>query len=43
LDKLTNDTENHNKIRNLVEELRVWKEKVKKLEKTVKKDKETRK
>ncbi len=43
LDKLTNDVENHNKIRNLVEELRVWKEKVKKLEKACKKDKETRK
>ncbi len=34
--------DNHNKIRNLVEELRVWKEKVKKLEKACKKDKETR-
>ena len=43
LDKLANDTENHNKIRNMVEELRIWKEKVKKMEKTVKKDKETRK
>ena len=43
LDKLTNDVENHNKIRNMVEELRVWKEKVKKLEKACKKDKETRK
>ena len=43
LDKLTNDVENHNKIRNMVEELRVWKEKVKKLEKMCKKDKETRK
>jgi hypothetical protein len=32
LDKLTNDVEYHNKIKNLVEELRVWKEKVKKLE-----------
>lgn len=43
LDKLTNDVEYHNKIKNLVEELRVWKEKVKKLEKKCQKDKETRK
>ena len=43
LDKLTNDVESHTKIKNMVEELRVWKEKVKKLEKAVKKDKETRK
>lgn len=39
---MTNDVENHNKIRNLVEELRIQKEKVKKLEKECKKDKETR-
>lgn len=43
LDKLTNDTEYHNKIKNLVEELRVWKEKVKKLERQCEKDKDTRK
>jgi len=35
--------ESQTKIKSLVEELRVWKEKVKKLEKAVKKDKETRK
>jgi len=43
LDKLTNDVEYHSKIRNLVEELRIWKEKVKRIEDTVKKEKLTRK
>ena len=43
LDRLTNDVEYHNKIKNLVEELRIWKEKVKKIEKACTKDKETRK
>ena len=43
LDRLTNDVEYHNKIKNLVEELRIWKEKVKKIEKACNKDKETRK
>ena len=38
LDKLANDTENQNKIRNMVEELRIWKEKVKKMEKTLVKE-----
>lgn len=42
LDKLTNDVEYHNKIKNLVEELRVWKDKVKKIEKACLKDKDTR-
>jgi len=42
LDKLVNDTECHNKIRNLVEELRVWKEKVKRLEAMTEKEKATR-
>jgi hypothetical protein len=40
---LTNDVEYHSKIRNLVEELRIWKEKVKKIEDTVRKEKMTRK
>lgn len=43
MDKLTNDVEYHTKIKNLVEELRIWKEKVKKLDKGIKKDEETRK
>mmetsp|Transcript_22719 Transcript_22719/g.21904 ORF Transcript_22719/g.21904 Transcript_22719/m.21904 type:complete len:95 (-) Transcript_22719:665-949(-) len=43
LDKLSSGVEYHTKIKNLVEELRVWKDKVKKLEKRSQKDKETRK
>jgi uncharacterized coiled-coil protein SlyX len=42
LDKLSNGVESHNKIRNLVEELRVWKEKVQSLKQSCKKNKETR-
>ena len=43
LDKLTNDSEYQTKIHGLVEELRVWKEKVRKIEKNTEKEKMTRK
>jgi hypothetical protein len=40
---LVNDVEFHSKIKNYVEELRVWKEKVKRIEKDTIKEGETRK
>lgn len=43
MDKLSNDVCFHVKIKNLVEELRMWKEKVKKIEKVCNKNMETRK